>query len=146
MVHRGYSSGDQRLLGKRAGLSESAVSRHLKFVDPPRRDSVEAYATALNVSVEWLTHGRGSMEPEAAAGSASRIALQGHAALEALLEDYDWPSGTGVAAMDAAVAEARADAETEIGRVRPASVWRAFLAEATRKHIRKSSPFRKNNG
>lgn len=146
MAHRRLN---QKELAEKAGMSAPAVSRHLERTKPPTRDSVEKYCEALDVSYEWLTHGRAQMEREqatevAAAPMAPRVGTpHGLAVLELVLSDYVWPSGVTITVIDTIIAEARESAETDAGRVRPMSAWRAFLNEMLQLHARRTNPLRK---
>jgi transcriptional regulator with XRE-family HTH domain len=115
-----------RTLAEKAGLSESAVSRHLKSADPPKPDSIEKYRLALDVSDQWLAYNRGNM--------VESTSLVGEAALESVLDSYAWPD-VDVAILDRITELARAEARAE-GASRPPSIWIVRLTQLTREQLR----------
>jgi transcriptional regulator with XRE-family HTH domain len=135
---------DQKATAKLAGLSESAVSRHLERGEAPRPDSIDKYRSALEVNADWLAYGRGDMvpanmplpEPPIAAAAPAK----GIDALERVLDDYDWPDDVDLGSIDAIISEARREAATLPGQQRPRSVWRVYLERVLRVRPRRSGP------
>jgi len=126
---------DQKALAREAGLSESAVSRHLERDEAPRADSLAKYAEVLGVTVSWLGWGR----PEAVAAAPTAAApgerrdVVGLEALGLVLRDYAWPADVDMVTIDAAESAAREAAATPAGQMRSPSAWRAFLDRMVRR-------------
>lgn len=119
----------QSALAEKSGITPGAVSRHLKQTRPPSSESVKKYVNALGVSTDWLAYGRGEAYSVAASTPAesSRGPLLGLAALEAVLETFSWPPGTDMDTIDSVCEDARVEAATPRGSVRPVSAWRVYL-------------------
>lgn len=129
----------QTQLAEMAHIDNGALSRHLKQAHPARTDSIQKYSEALKVNPIWLAYGRGEMELESK--HETDLPMVGVAALAAVLDDYEWPSGIPTSTIDAVVTEVRQQAATEAGRLRPRSVWRATIRDLIhRRHPSGSVP------
>lgn len=129
MLQRGMS---QKALAEASGLTEGAVSRHLKADSAPRVSSVQAYERALGVSAAYLMSGREAYSGGGGGGGGA-ASLRGRAALDHALLAYEWPADTDMSVIDAAQAEVEREAETPRGRLRSVSAWTAYLDRMVRR-------------
>lgn len=127
MEQRGW---DQTTLAKKAELSDAAVSRHLEKKTAPRLSSVEAYCRALEVALEWLAYGRGPMVATSKSEPRTEVML-GSAALEVVLQRYEWPADFSLDDADAVTADVRSYARAS-GQDRPESIWKLQIDKAVR--------------